>query len=176
MSGLVLGVAACDPESDALHVEAQASIRAALVDAHGWVEASDAEDLFAQQRPAQVDCDSDRGLYVDETPWQTRLEINTAWCNYATVSQPLLEALAPGDTVEVRVWHFELTGEPAMGYLAVGLADQIAWEFAVPIPREAELITEVFEIDEPLPAGTPIQFHVHNHGKNTWELVSIDRL
>ncbi len=147
-----------------------------LVEPHAWTVAREADDLFADQRPAEVECDPDRGMTVEETAWQTRFEINTGWCNYATVEQPLLESLEAGDTVEVRVWHFELTGQPAEAYLGVGLDGEVIWEETVPIPSEGELIKSTFEVDRPLPAGTPIQYHVHNHGKNTWELVSINRL
>lgn len=147
-----------------------------LVDPRQWAMADEAEDVFADLRPESIECDPDRGVYVEELPWQTRFEINTAWCNYATVQQPLAHPLVAGDAVEVRVWHFELTGGPAQAYLAVALDGEVMWEADVPIPSESELVSGTFEVARDLAAGTPLQFHLHNHGTNTWELVSIDRL
>lgn len=147
-----------------------------IVDPFEWTVAEEGVDAFADQRPPEIDCDPDRGMAVEETPWQTRFEINTGWCNYATVAQPILEALEPGDSVEVRVYHFELTGSPAEAYVAAALDGEIRWEQTIPIPSEGQLLKGIFEVDEAVDAGTSIQFHVHNHGVNTWELVSIERL
>jgi adenine-specific DNA methylase len=55
--------------------------------------------------------------------------------------------------------------------LAIG--GELEWEFHVPIPSDVGVIDEEFTIDRALPVGTEIQFHVHNHGPNTWELVSV---
>jgi len=174
--GVVL-LAACDPGGSAEDESMEEDrLPLSLVDPHRWASAEESVDAFADQRPPEIDCDPDRGMAVEETPWQTRFEINTGWCNYATVEQPILEALEPGDTIEVRVYHFELTGGPAEAYVAAALDGVIRWEQVIPIPSEGELLKGIFEVDEPVDAGTPIQFHVHNHGVNSWELVSIERL
>ncbi len=164
-------LAACDVPS----AEPMLSVPSSLVEPEQWQD-SPSRDAFADLRPADVECDPVRGLYLQRSPWGDRFEINTAWCNYATVEQPLLEPLAAGDTVEVRVWHFDLTGAPAEAYVGVAVAGEIEWERIIPIPSEGGLIAETFEVSEAVEAGTPIQFHVHNHGNNTWELVSIEQL
>jgi hypothetical protein len=147
-----------------------------IVDAPAWQLAAVEHDLFADMRPPEIYCDELRGYYLQETPWSTTFEVNTGWCNYVTLEQPLLEPLEVGDTVEIRVFHFELTGGPAEGYLGLGLGEGLVWEERIPIPSASELVTGTFEVTEAAPSGTPIQFHVHNHGSNTWELYSIAKL
>lgn len=175
----IAGVAllgACDSGETADDASMEERVPLSIVDPFEWTIAEEGVDAFADQRPAEIDCDPDRGMAVEETPWQTRFEINTGWCNYATVDQPITEALEPGDNVEVRVFHFDLTGSPAEAYVAAALDGEIRWEQTIPIPSESQLLKGIFEVDEAVDAGTSIQFHVHNHGVNTWELVSIERL
>ena len=177
LAGAVAGLlaAACDASPDDAADETP-SVPVPLVDATMWTLVAPADDVFADMRPETIDCDPDRGLFVEHSANESRLEINTGWCNYATVVQPLRTALAEGDTVEVRVYHFELTGGPAEAYLAIALQEHVPWEQVIPIPSEGQLLKGTFEVTEAIDAHTPIQFHVHNHGVNSWELVSIDRL
>ena len=178
--GLVAGlVAGCDGGATSAGESSGddgSAVAIPLVDPWAWAAPQQADDLFASMRPPEVECDPLRGMGVQETAWSTHFEINTGWCNYATVAQTTLEALEPGDTVEVRVWHFELTGGPAQAYLGVGLAGEVRFEQTIPIPSASAQVLGTIEITEPLPAGTPIQFHVHNHGVNSWELIAIERL
>ena len=128
-------------------------------------------DAFADQRPADAVCD-DAGWFAD--PIAQTLEIQTEVCDYVTLRQPTLAAIEPGDVVTVFAFHDLLTApEPAQGYLALALDGEIEWEFAVPIPGDAASIEEQFTIDRSIPAGTELQFHVHNHGPNTWELLAV---
>lgn len=143
-----------------------------LAEAEGWVRVTDpAVDLFADQRPANAVCD-DAGYFVD--PFAQSLEIETDLCDYLTVRQPSLEPLNPGDVVTIQAFHDVLTApEPAEGYLGLAIGGELEWAFTVPIPSDVGVIEEEFTIDRALPAGTELQFHVHNHGPNTWELVAV---
>ncbi|MFO7563907.1 MAG: hypothetical protein R6X02_14770 [Enhygromyxa sp.] len=138
----------------------------------GWVRVTDpSEDLFADQRPSSAVCD-DAGYLFD--PLTQTLEVQTELCDYLTVAQPTLVELAPGDEVHVFAYHDLLTApEPAQGYMALALGDQIEWEYNVAIPGDPGVVEAQFTIDRALPAGTPMQFHVHNHGPNTWELAAV---
>jgi len=144
----------------------------ALVEQDAWVRVTDpGEDAFADQRPADAVCD-DAGYYFD--PLAQTLEIKTEICDYPTLGQPSLAALAPGDVVTVFAFHDFLTAEePAQGYLGMAIDGQIEWQHTVPIPSDFGSIEGQFTIDRALPAGTPVQFHVHNHGPNTWELIAV---
>jgi hypothetical protein len=143
-----------------------------LAEYDGWVRVTDpTQDLFADQRPADAVCD-DAGVSAD--PLVLTLEIQTDVCDYPTFRQPTLVPLAPGDVVTVFAIHGTLTApEPAQGYLGLAVGGEIEWEHQVPIPSDADVIEQQFTIDRSIPAGTEMQFHVHNHGPNTWELAAI---
>ena len=143
-----------------------------LVEFDGWVRVTDPSvDAFADQRPPDAVCD-DAGYYAD--PIAQTLEVQTEVCDYVTLRQDTLAALEPGDVVTVFAFHDVLTApEPAQGYLGIALDGQIEWELDVPIPGDAASIEQAFTIDRSLPAGTELQFHVHNHGPNTWELLAV---
>ncbi len=101
-------------------------------------------------------------------------EINTGSCNWGTFEQPLLDDVVAGELVTPRLWHFELTSAfPAEGYAGVAIRDEIVWEYRVDIPSESALAADGFIAEEDIPAGTPIRFHVHNHGINSWYLVDV---
>jgi hypothetical protein len=71
-------------------------------------------------------------------------------------------------------WHLPLTapdGGDAHLSLRVGELDVIAYETPIPAPETP--ITPYVEVAEDMPAGTPIYFHVHNHGDNAWRLLEV---
>jgi len=143
-----------------------------LVEYDAWERVTDqSADAFADQRPADAVCD-DAGWFAD--PIAQTLEVQTEVCDYVTLRQPTLTAIEPGDVVTVFAFHDLLTApEPAQGYLALAFGGQIEWEFEVPIPGDAASIEDQFTVDRSIPAGTEVQFHVHNHGPNTWELLAV---
>lgn len=147
-----------------------------LVELEAWerVEAVD-EDVFGAERPADLVCDEVLGIGTEVFGSEPVLEINTDFCNYATVGQPSTQALAAGDTVVIRVWHYELTTPaPAQAHLALAIDGEVAWEEHVPSPAEEAFVEGQITIDRELPAGTELQFHVHNHGANTYDLVALE--
>lgn len=145
---------------------------APLAVAEGWERVSDpAGDVFAAMRPADAVCD-DAGYFVD--PLTRSFEVQTELCDYLTVRQASLEALAPGDVVAIRAFHYELTAvTPSEGYLGLAIDGEVVWEEQVPIPAAAAGVAGEITIERALPAGTELQFHVHNHGLNSWELLSV---
>lgn len=144
----------------------------ALVDAEAWVRVTDeAADAFADQRPADAVCD-DAGWSYD--PFRESVEVETEVCNYLTLEQATLVDIAAGDEVTVLGLHDELTApDPGEGYLGLALEGAVEWEFTVPIPAGVGEIEERFTVDHDVPAGSAIQVHVHNHGPNSWELISV---
>jgi hypothetical protein len=59
------------------------------------------------------------------------------------------------------------------GYAAVAIGDDVEWEYRVAIPTASHLAADGWIAEDDVPAGTPIRFHVHNHGINSWNLVEI---
>ncbi|PRQ07878.1 hypothetical protein ENSA7_24430 [Enhygromyxa salina] len=139
-------------------------------DAWGRVTSPD-EDAFADQRPADAVCE-DVGWYVD--PFAQSIEIQTELCDYLTLRQAILHEVGVGDEITVQGYHDDLTAAaPAQGYLGLALDGDIVWEFTVPIPAAAAVFEQTFTVDSSYPADTEIQLHVHNHGPNTWEVISV---
>lgn len=52
---------------------------------------------------------------------------------------------------------------------AVG--DSMAVEYEVLIPAESRIFSEVWVADRDYPEGTPLLFHVDNHGSNEYNLI-----
>lgn len=145
-----------------------------LVDVAGWVEVPIDEDPFAPPVPFRIDCDPVAGFGVQPFGGDLVFEVATGACNWATVEQPLQGDIAEGELFRPRLWHFELTSpRPAEGYAAVAIEDRIVWEYRVAIPAPSALVRHGWIADTDIPAGTPVRFHVDNHGINTWSLVEI---
>jgi hypothetical protein len=145
---------------------------AALVRADAWVRVTDPSvDAFAGLRPAAAVC-ADTGYYLD--PLTMSFEVDTGLCDYLTVTQPTLTALAAGDTVAVELYHGQLAAPtPSQGYAGLALGGSIVWSIEVPIPGEAGTVTGRFTVEEALPAGAMVQMHIHNHGANSWDIVAV---
>ncbi len=141
-------------------------IRVPLVEVVGWEAVPAVLDPLASHRSAQVACPVGGWLYEPQG-----FEINTLLCNYAMFSQPARAAVVPGARLFGVLYHFDLVAsEPATAHVALLIGTEVVWEATVEIPGKAN----VFVIDVPLefvaPAGTPVYFHLHNHGQNTWTL------
>lgn len=170
-----LALAGCPSEPEP---EPEPSEPVALIRGDDWVRVTDpGGDTFADQRPADAMCD-DLGWFID--PFAHSIDVTTTMCNYPTFAQPTLDAVAAGDTIDVVFYHDELSTDfaGAVGYLALAIDGQIIWEWTVPIPTNdtvaPALIEESFTIEHSFPAGAEMQFHVHNHGPNSWELFSVE--
>lgn len=100
-------------------------------------------------------------------------EVQTGACSYFTAEQPLLVDLPKGATVEVVMWHDALdAAEPGDGHAAIQLGD-LHWDYETAIPAPSRVVVEELVLDRRLHAGDPVHFHVHNHGYNSWQLVSL---
>jgi hypothetical protein len=50
------------------------------------------------------------------------------------------------------------------------------WEGELPIPSPAAEIVEQWQAGADYPAGTPVLFHVNNHGNNEYTLIGVEVL
>ncbi len=53
------------------------------------------------------------------------------------------------------------------------IGDRMLWTDTRPIPGPAGLEATRVPLPEDVPAGTPIFFHVRNHGQNSYELLEL---
>ena len=102
------------------------------------------------------------------------IEVQTVNCNYITLTQPLMKPVRAGQSVRLQVWWQTLASlEPAEGRIAVWIGDWRYFDERVPIPSEADARNLSRPSPSRIAAGTPVYFHVDNHGFNSWTLGSL---
>ncbi len=135
-----------------------------------WMQVAADADPFSD-RLAQVDCEG--GAFGPEDFGGERaFSVDTADCNYITITQPAARSVCAGEQLKVRLWHFELTGPPGEGHIALAVNEGIVWEQSVAIPSDSELLVPRFEVGDII-QGDPLHFHVHNHGANSYSLIEV---
>lgn len=131
-------------------------------------------DPFADHRPDIVDCPENAGYSVFETSF----EIDTDFCNYMTVWQPTLTPIKPGSLVRIDFWHLDLVlgdndPEGSVAHIAVAIGGELLWEKTIPIPIQSNTFDELIPVGTLHPKGTPITFHAHNHGPNSYRILRL---
>jgi hypothetical protein len=149
-----------------------ARARASLVDPSAWQVMAAVDDPFAD-RPEDPSCAD--GSFVPE--WladEAVFSVDTGGCSYLTARQSTLRQVAAGESLALRVWHFALTaGESAVAHVAVQLGDELLLDQSVAIPSKGGLLSLEQVAPSAVPAGTPVYFHLHNHGDNSWSFVEL---
>lgn len=131
-----------------------------------WMPAKAEADPLAAHRPAAVTCPLGGWLFEP-----TGLEVNTQSCNYGSFTQPALAEVVPGARIVGSLYHFDLVADPpASAHVALLVGDSLVWEQEVAIPGKANAFTIDVPANFAASAGTPVNFHLHNHGQNTWTL------
>jgi hypothetical protein len=173
-----LGIlAACTVDDSSIDETAEPSW-VVIASPYAWAETPLADDPFAQLRPEDATCDA-TGHGPDDFGGEPSYEVDTGLCNYLSISQAALQALPAGTPVAFRVWHFDLEADldsPAQAYLALDIDGRVVYEHTVSIPATSELITGEFELQADVPLGARLTVHLHNHGANTWNVLSLEAL
>lgn len=146
--------------------------RGALVSSDRWEIVSADDDPFADRLP---DARCPAGAVMPELLGaEPVFSVDTGDCTYLTARQPALRDVARGETFVARVWHFALTaGEAGEAHVALRIGDSTVLDEMVPIPSAGGLIAVEEPATSTFEAGTPIYFHLHNHGDNSWSLVEL---
>jgi len=144
--------------------------REALISVEDWQMQSAAEDSLAAHRPAQVSC-PDNAWYEEDGA----IEVETGYCNYLSLAQPAKAPVNKGDNIHLVLWHGQLRfDEPAEAHVAVSIGGQLVWEDSIEIPNKGG----VYDITVPstiaAAEGETIEYHLHNHGYNTWTLLTLE--
>lgn len=174
LTAAVLSMAACASESTPKSAEVGAKGATALIDQQAWKPASASHPFAAEEHPEEPGCAA--SFHVEDFDQQEVFEVDTALCATQTFVQQTVVDIAEGATVTVRGFYFELTANsPAQGHFAVALGDAVVVEQYVQIPSSSGGFERSFQAQKAYKAGTSIYFHVHNHGKNKWLLVAVER-
>jgi len=126
-------------------------------------------DLFPDHRPDEVICD---GLGIH--PEDTAFEVETTYCNYASLEQVLPVGLPAGAELEVLFSHGALNWiEPTEAHAALTFDGRVVWERFIPIPAEGWFYPDDVVLKEAVPKGATVTFHCHNHGANSYRLYGV---
>lgn len=141
-----------------------------LIEVDDWAVQSAAADSHAEHRPTSVEC-PDNSWYNEDGA----LEVETGFCNYLSVAQGSKVALAKGDDLHLVLWHGNLAFDrPARAHVAITIAGTTVWEEEVDIPTDANIYDLRIPVDFDAPADSKVEFHLHNHGYNTWTLLQLE--
>lgn len=141
-----------------------------LVDANRWVYQAAQEDSLVSHRPGNADC-PDNSWYNEDGA----LEVETGYCGYLSLAQPSLADIVAGDQVHLVLWHGALASEEAaVAHVAISVAGEIIWENSVEIPGDADIFDTRVSVPFDAPAGSKVEYHLHNHGFNTWTLLQLE--
>lgn len=145
--------------------------RGPIIDHNAWVAATAAEDPFPE-RVDEVDCERGFGWEVELLDTTVTVGVETAACNYLSLVQPTLRQIEAGEPLLVQLFHFQLEGDgPA--HVAVALDGEVLWEETIAIPATSRLISETVLAPRAFPTGTPVVLHLHNHGLNSWNFITL---
>ncbi len=98
-------------------------------------------------------------------------------CNWITLEQPSLRAIRAGDQVEVRARHSALTAPvPGEAHMTFVIDDEVALDYTVSIPSDFVFPKATWTASKDYPAGTPLLWHVDNHGSNEYMLIEVNVL
>ncbi len=163
---------------DELCVDGACKAPVPLLDAEGWTVVEGDDDPFWAARPdPTVLCDK---LYFSTEDAQPTIEgswfkLATDGCNYGTAKQAIAAAITAGDTLRVQIHHYPLL-DPLGDYkiqLKLEGDDAVLWEQAETVPAEQSWIQSTVEAPKDYPAGTPIYWHLENHGINEWAIYNV---
>ncbi len=139
-----------------------------LIDHLSWELVPEEEDPFWGRVEKPVVC-TDESYGAEGLAAASFYEVETSNCNYHTVTQPSLVDIKVGDSIKATLWHLPLVAlEAAKAKLFVSIAGRIALEEDIAIPSTEEVYFSETIADFDAPAGSPVIFHVHNHGLNSW--------
>lgn len=145
----------------------------ALVRHPSWELVPENEDIFLPLRPDDWFCDPS-AFRFEILEGHPSVEVKSELCNFLTIRQPIREPVRQGDELYIRLAHFTLNMPAgALAYMAVSANGCVLWEAQRRIPTGPALIEARFPAPFPMPDGTPVYFHVQNHGQNTYHLLEI---
>jgi hypothetical protein len=151
---------------------ARGAVRTTLVAPSLWRSVGPFDDPF-EDGPELPRC-STAALMAEMLAGEPVFSVDTGECDYVTVSQSIQRAVAPGETIRVRLWHFELDApEPAEAHAALRVDGLSILDERVKIPQPGGLIAKQLQLVRAIPEGALVHFHLHNHGANSWSLVEV---
>jgi len=165
---------------DAADVDGSADVAApqtyTLVNNAMWAEVLlDADPWHTANDPTPDICPTE-DITAEVTPDGTVLEIETTFCAWATLKQPLLFDVPAGAEVTLVIRHDEIIDGETDYLLAVAWGPEATeiWSETVEVFAQFNEFTFTFTAEAAREAGDDVFFHLENHGVNTWNFVSLE--
>ena len=137
-----------------------------LIDGAMWQIALDHSDPFRAFIEERTPC-----RITDFGEEYGGVEVSTQRCDYITLTQPLLFDVMDGALLELNLWHSPLlSDELSQGMIVLQVDQTVLWTHALNIPTPAQSWTVQFPSPISMKAGTPLIFHIRNHGANSYTL------
>lgn len=131
-----------------------------------WQLLSPSQDPFWQDGADSIPCE------VQDLEFNSDgVEVNTRYCNHATLVQATRRAVGTGDAVHQELWWQPLASTTnATAHLRLRLGSTPLFEEDLPIPGPADVRHVQSTSSATYAVGTPVYFHVSNHGINSYTL------
>lgn len=151
-----------------------------LIDNDLWEVTDGGTEFFGEPEP-DAECEEEIGYGPEELSGEYIFAIRTDFCDYLTVTQPTRLAIQEGDTIGVRAFHATLTAPGgAEAHMGIVIGDETVLDETVVIPPDQSvplrLMVDEWTAPKDLPLGTPILFHVDNHGGNEYAVIELNLL
>ena len=148
-----------------------------LAEPRAWTLVDSAQDPWSPEPGEEAYRCVEPDFGVETLDGDESLTLVTGRCNWATVAQALPRALVAGDRVRMRVfWFSQERFLGATAHIGLALENDIVLEHEVPLPSEGDLLETELVVARDYPVGTPVCFHIGNHGANTWNLLELSLL
>ncbi len=147
-----------------------------LVTAEEWKRVDLADDPFLTDDSEVAGC-GEADVIVEDGLDSTIYSVSTNECAWLTVRQAIEYPITAGDPIRASFFHFQITKEDTPHRLELHLGDppELVWETELEVPSAITApVKGEWAAQKDWPAGTPIWWHLNNHGDNEWSIVSVE--
>jgi hypothetical protein len=150
--------------------------RTSLVDMFAWSIVASENDPWGSSAPADGICDEE-AIKGETTPDGDWFDVNTSFCDYVTVVQPLTVDVAVNTELHIGIYHFVLESAegPFQFGVAIGDPAEVVWETTYDPDGETGTIEESWNAARAYTKGEAIYYHLSNHGSNNWSLTELTK-
>jgi hypothetical protein len=121
-------------------------------------------------------CQMPADVFSEVLDEDTSLTVNTNVCGWATISEPLSDDFAIGQSMFARLFYFQqIAPGIADAHVLVTVAGQTVFQKTLPLPQPSTLIAEDFKSPVAGKKGDPLLWHIDNHGVNTWNILELSK-
>ena len=146
----------------------------ALTDNELWTKTISAMDPWWGEDAEEELCEpADYG--PETTPIGMLFDIDTSFCGYITIGQPLLAEVPVGETFRVKLVQYAQTESEGPYLLAIAIGEPAVtiWEMTIEVPSDFQVVDQTWTAARTYLADEPVYFHLSNHGENTWSFVNL---